>query len=106
LDAERVGPVSIEQLRRAHATFPHERLYARQSEFQFYRFGRNRNEEAGLCGLRLHRVDPHPQVHDRAGRRMGFQIELQEFEERLGIQRGDRQPQTTFVRTAGFQFEA
>src|ERR1035441_6800466 len=54
---------------------------------------------------RLPRVDAHPQVDDGAVGRMGFQIELQQFEERLGIERGDRQAQTAFVSTAGLQFE-
>ena len=70
IDAERIGAVSVEQLRRAHPAFPHERLYARQRQFQLHRLGRDGNEQAGLRGLRLHRVDAHPQVHDR-GRRAG-----------------------------------
>ena len=105
IDTKRVGTVGVEQFGRAHPAFPYERLYTRQRQFQFYRFGSDGNEEAGLRGLRLHRIDTHPQVHDGSDGRVGLQIELQELEKCLGIQRCNRQPQAAFVCTAGFQFE-
>src|SRR5262244_1440108 len=62
---------------------------AGEREFEFFGLGRGRLEEASLGGARASGFGGKMDFHDRGSRGMGFEIELEKFEESFGVEHGD-----------------
>ena len=81
----------VEQLQRSHFVLADHAGDAGQGEFQFFRFGRWRQEQASLGGARAGRFSGQMNFYDGRSGRMRIEIQLQQFEKNFGIEHGKRQ---------------
>ena len=80
----------VEQLHGADLLLTNNAGDAGEREFQFFRLRRGGEEQASLRRARTRRFRGEMNLHNRCPRRMRVQIELQEFQENLGVEHGQR----------------
>ena len=86
--------MGIQQLQRSHARFADQSGNTRQREFQFFRFGRRWQKQAALRRSWPRRFRRKMNLQDGRARRMRIQIQLQQLEEKFGIQHGKRKSES------------
>src|SRR5579862_8437642 len=86
--AESVGMVSVEQLQRSDFLLANHAGDAGEGEFEFFRFGGWREEQASLGRTGARGFGGEMNFHDGGSRGMRVEIELQEFEKNFGVEHG------------------
>jgi len=89
LHAETFGMMRVEEFGAADFVGADHAGDAGEREFEFFRLGCGRLEEASLGSARASGFGGKMNFHDRGSRGMGFEIELEKFEERFGVEHGD-----------------
>ena len=84
----------VQQLQRSSPVVADHAGNPRQCEFQLFRFRRWRKKQASLRRTRPGRHRSQMELHDGRAGRMRIQIQLQQFEEKFGVEHGQGQTQS------------